>query len=170
MALNDRKGGMVARIRVSPKDCLAVLDVMERVGLDPLQHSFSGCVAIALSSLIGVARRASIIPMEEDGFQYLNRMEPFMGQVSTRTKRELTNRLYEGAQRGLSAPSLMDSRPQERTKAGVSVSPLPVALDPSLREKYKEEYQALVSIVRDGGEDVTEEMLERFSYLQGLLF
>lgn len=113
MALNNRKGGLVARVRVNPKDCLAILDVMEAIGMDPYQHSFSGCVAIALSSLIAVARRAGAIKEEEDGLQYLNRTEYFHGQVSTKVKRERTNTLYERGQRGFTAPIPPIREPQK---------------------------------------------------------
>lgn len=106
MALNERRGGMTANIRVSPKDCLATLDLMEKMGLNPHTHSFAGCVSLCYSSLIALARRQGVIKEEEDGFQYMNRMEPFRGQKSTKVKREHTNALYEGARQGGTPPVL----------------------------------------------------------------
>lgn len=152
MALNNRKGGMVARVRVSPKDCLAIVDIMKAAGMDPYLHSFSGCVAIALSSLIGVARKGGIIAREEDGFQYLQVMEPFMGQSSTLAKRERTNTLYERAQAGIESP------------APVLSSLMGAGQDPALLQEYEE----LKKDLQEGDPD--SDMLERFSYLQGVLF
>src|SRR5215831_772816 len=99
--LNHRKGGIVARIRINPKDCLAILDIMEAMELQPYKYSFSGCVSAAISSLIDLARRQGLIPTEETGEQFFNRLGPFLGQSSTRVKRERTNHLYERALNGM---------------------------------------------------------------------
>lgn len=162
------KGGMVVKIRLSPSDCLSVLDAMDRVGIDPYGRSFAGCVSLVVASLLETSRRAGILP-EPDTFQFMNRMSFWRGGQSTAERRKATEGLYMDRMNGLSPPVLRDSGLQERTKAGISPASIPVSLDPSLKEKYEEEYQALVSIVKEGAE-VTAEVLERFSYLQGLLF
>ena len=166
MALNSRKGGMVARIRVSPKDCLAVVDVLEAAGLSPYEHSFSGCVAIALSSLIAVGRKAGIIPVEEDGFQYLNRIGPFMDQHSSLAKRERTNRLYENAQAGFDPP-MPPVRMEGRV--GIPLTPMGEGEKESLMEEF-EGLKKLLMAVAQRGEDPPEKEMERFMFLQGKLF
>ena len=72
------KGGNVARIRVNPKDCQSVLDLLDKVRI-PRQHmSFAQCVSIALSSLLETARINKTLP-EPDPFQYINRMGQYLG-------------------------------------------------------------------------------------------
>lgn len=72
------KGGNVARIRVNPKDCQSVLDLLDKVQI-PRQHmSFAQCVSIALSSLLETARINKTLP-EPDPFQYINRMGQYLG-------------------------------------------------------------------------------------------
>ena len=73
------KAGLVARIRVNPKDCQSVLDVLDRVGIQRHNLSFSACVSLALSSLLETARMQKLIP-EPDPFQYLNRLGEYAGQ------------------------------------------------------------------------------------------
>lgn len=162
MALNDRKGGMVARVRVSPKDCLGIMDLIDSMGIDPYQHSFSGCVSLALSSLIAVARKGGIIKADEDGFQYLNRLEPFMGQASTKVKRERTNAMYERAVYGLSAP-MPPQQPQY--KVG-DIIPVRQEYD---KERLQEEYDVLKSIIKSG-QELTAEQWDRFGSLQNILY
>jgi hypothetical protein len=157
MALNDRKGGLVARIRVNPKDCLGILDVMEAMGLAPTQHSFSGCVAISLSSLIALARKQEVIPQEENGFQYLNRLSPFLNQQSTRVKRERTNLLYEKAQHGINGtPPLLPRKGD--------IIPIHEEFD---REAGMKEYLDLKNKVMEGSLEATD---ARFLILQDKLF
>lgn len=152
---------MVARVRVSPKDCLAIMDLMEGMGMDPYQHSFSGCVSLALSSLIAVARKGGIIKQEEDGYQYLNRIGPFMDQASTKVKRERTNSMYERAVYGLEAPTPPQ---QPRYKVG-DIIPIREEFD---RDKAMEEYEFLKGLLRNG--EPTEEQIGRFGHLQNLLY
>jgi hypothetical protein len=147
VALNDRKGGLVARIRINPKDCLAILDIIEALDLNPYQHSFSGCVSLAMTSLLALARKQGVIRQEEDGFQFLNRIGPFLDQPSSRVKRERTNALYERAQHGGEAPTL--PHPKETG-----------------REEEMQEYLSLKG--RFQGGDLTVQ--ERFLELQSRLF
>lgn len=69
-------GGTTARIRVNPKDCQSVLDLLEHVGLQTGRMSFAQCVSLALASLLETARQQGVLP-EPDPFQFSNRMAQF---------------------------------------------------------------------------------------------
>jgi hypothetical protein len=99
------RAGQVVRIRVNPTDCLSVLDLMQAVGIKTTGMSFSQCASLALSSLLHTARHSKILP-EPDGFDYLQRMQPFaQGNISQKAKLEMTNRIHaQGAT--FQAPSL----------------------------------------------------------------
>ncbi len=99
------KGGMTPTIRISPKDCLSILDVLDVAGVSRNGMSFASCTSLALSSLIGMAQRAGIIE-EPDGFAYLDRVGPYHGQKNDKRKRATANHLYEAAQHGSAAISL----------------------------------------------------------------
>lgn len=75
--------GRVVRIRVNPTDCMAVLDVIEKLGLTPDRLSFDQAVRITLSSLLESVRKNGIIPTR-DGFEYSDMMQSFrMPKVNT---------------------------------------------------------------------------------------
>ena len=115
------KAGMVSSIRINTKDCLAILDLMNVVGIDPYDgRSFASCVSLAISSLIEVARNSSIIKKEEDGFQFLNRMQPFLAKGNDRMKRKLADAMHKRAAEGIAAPSLLHAitLPAPTIKAG----------------------------------------------------
>ncbi len=46
------RAGLAVTIRVNPKDCQSVLDVMEKLGINTTGQSFSQLVALTFSSLI----------------------------------------------------------------------------------------------------------------------
>lgn len=109
------KGGMTPTIRISPKDCLSILDVLDVAGIDRRTMSFASCTSLALSSLIGMAQRAGIIEMP-DGFAYLERVGPYHGQKNDKRKRVASNNLYERSMRGgvaVSLPPVNQSMPPQ---------------------------------------------------------
>ena len=73
------KAGLVVRLRVNPKDCQSVLDLLDRVSIPHDNLSFSQCVSLALASLLETARTYKTLP-EPDAFQYMNRMGKFYGR------------------------------------------------------------------------------------------
>lgn len=81
------RAGQVVRIRVNPKDCQSVLDLMEKLGLQTFGMSYAQCVSMALASLLETARVQKILP-EPNSFEFLNRMQPFMGHSHHRKKLE----------------------------------------------------------------------------------
>ncbi len=73
------RAGHVVQIRVNPKDCQSLLDLMELVGIDPRPLSFPQIVSLGLSTLLENARTNSRLP-EPDEFQYLPRMQQWLGK------------------------------------------------------------------------------------------
>lgn len=177
------KAGMVTQIRVNPKDCLAILDLMVACGIDPYDgRSFAQCTSLALSSLVGVARKAGIIPLDEDGFQYANRMAPFLNSRNDKRKYRYDEMLYKRASADISAPDMAPNihhpgqaipdhirqatAGQGYTEHGATSSEAqPLLMDEGTRELLSEEMQALY----DKGALTTEEQA-RLTELNNLLY
>lgn len=71
------RAGRVVSVRVNPKDCQSILDLVEKLPVPFSQDmSFAQHVSLALSSLLETARQQGLLP-EPDQFEYLNRMERF---------------------------------------------------------------------------------------------
>lgn len=71
--------GIVSSIRVNPKDCMSVIDVMEKAGVNIQGMSFSGMVSLALSSLLENCRTQNLIPTR-DGFEFTEMVGPYLSQ------------------------------------------------------------------------------------------
>lgn len=104
------KGGTTAHIRISPADCISTLNVLEGAGINTTGMSFASCVSLAYSSLLGMARKAQLIE-EPDTFQYLNRMQTYLGTGNNKKKHDITSNLYERSMRGSTALSMPPVRP-----------------------------------------------------------
>jgi hypothetical protein len=83
--------GEVVYIRVNPKDCMRVVEVLKLTGMMEIQKkfdnmSFPQAVSLALSSLLQAAVESKMIP-DHDGFEYSEIMRPFSNK--TRTSRKL---------------------------------------------------------------------------------
>lgn len=126
------RAGFVARIRVNPKDCLSILDVVQGSGLNIEGMSFSAITSLATACMLEALRKANAIP-HNDGFDFEQRMRPYMGGKSTYDRRVLTETLYVAAAKGVELPTLVASKP----------------LDLETREVLLEEYKALDAIFRD---------------------
>lgn len=92
------KGGKVVTIRVNPQDCLSVLDVVNSLDIDKGNMTFATQVSLALTCAIDTLRKLKAIP-ENDGFAYLERMQPYEGGKSTKNRRRLTEKLYQDSAR-----------------------------------------------------------------------
>lgn len=169
---------MVTQIRINPKDCLAILDLMVACGIDPYDgRSFAQCTSLALSSLIGVARRAKIIPEDDDGFQYANRMDVFIKGKNDKRKYRYDSMLYQRAAGDISAPDLAP-KPQHPgqsipihlkgfTESGSTDSAAQqMPMDDATREMLSEQLQALY----DKKEPLTPEEQARLTELNNLLY
>ena len=99
------KAGMVTQLRVNTKDCLAVLNVMEVLGLNPYDRSFAQCLSTALSSLLGMVIENGVIE-EPDAFQYLNRMAPFLEGGNSKSRAHRANLAYLNQAAGVAPPRL----------------------------------------------------------------
>lgn len=181
------KPGMVTQIRVNPKDCLAILDLMVAMGIDPYDgRSFAQCVSLSLSSLIGVARRGGIIPTEDDGFQYMNRMAPFLNGKNDKRKYRYDQELFNRAVNGVSAPELPvigqhpgqyipehiagSSGPVGFTESGATSSAAqPLLMDEETLRILREELASLYDKI-NSGQALSEEEDARFKYLNNQLF
>lgn len=73
------KAGHVATIRVNPRDCQSVLDVLDAAGIPRQALSFAQCVSLALGCLLETSRHSGVIP-EPDEFEYLNRLSHYVGR------------------------------------------------------------------------------------------
>ena len=71
--------GVVVRVRVNPSTCIAVLDVLESVGIDPADKSFATCVSSALNILVETAQQSGVLP-KVDPYQFANRMRRHTGK------------------------------------------------------------------------------------------
>lgn len=105
------KAGMVVSIRVNPKDCQSVLDLMESVGIKIGGQSFSQLCALAFSSLLEGARLQGAIP-EPDAYQYLNRMGQYHKGKMTSRKHAIAQTVY-GAGTEFRAPTLQGRQEEE---------------------------------------------------------
>lgn len=175
------KPGMVTQIRINPKDCLAILDLMVAMGIDPYDgRSFAQCVSLSLASLIGVARRGGIIPAEDDGFQYMNRMAPFLNGRNDKRKYRYDQELYNRAVNGVSTPELpvLGQHPgqhvpqaisgwTERGQTTTAAQQLP--LDDETKILLAEELGTFYA-KENAGEELSPEEKERFQYLNKILY
>lgn len=77
------KPGRTAMIRVNPKDCMGVADVMKLVGMEGRGLSFAASVSVALGALMETARKNNLIPTRT-GFEYNELMQIFPPDKSKR--------------------------------------------------------------------------------------
>ena len=80
------KAGRIARIRINPRDCMSIVDMLDAAGLYQPNMSFAHAVSIALGSALETFRQHEVIPTR-DGFEYLERMARF---PDTTTGRKVT--------------------------------------------------------------------------------
>jgi len=70
------KPGRVVSIRVNTKDCMSVIDVVEKIGLNIPGISFAQIVSTALASTLESLRQAGVIPIR-DGFEFSEMMNKY---------------------------------------------------------------------------------------------
>lgn len=107
--------GEIARIRVNPRDCMGVVDVLKNTGMYTEGMSFSAGTSLVFSALLESARQAGLIPMR-DGFEYTEMMQPFLDKSRGKKKLEIT-RLTALTGSELQVPAL--SHPTARSVANV---------------------------------------------------
>lgn len=178
------KYGMIAQIRVNTKDCLAVLDLMGVLGIDPYDgRSFAQCVSLALSSMIQTMRDRGVIEQQEDGFQYLNRMAPFLGSRNNKRKYLASEALGKAMGEGVPALTIPKSvnvkHPGQYipeaitgfTESGVTDSAAqPLILDEETKELLMEELENLYKEANRENGKLPPEKEARLQYLNKLLY
>lgn len=146
------KGGMVVRIRVSPKDCMSLVDAAQVLGLQPTQYSMSALTSLVLSSLLEVQRKAGTVPTRS-GFEYLSMMEPYTNRKGV-TRQKMTDALYKGQLQG-AVGGLAQSAP---------------AVVATAEGKTTEELMAEFQELHERWETLTAEEVRRYNDLNALLF
>jgi hypothetical protein len=81
--------GVVSTIRVNPKDCMSIIDVIALTGIDTTGMSFAAMTSLALSSLLETARQNGQVPTR-DGFEFNEMMLPWANGVRNKKKLEIT--------------------------------------------------------------------------------
>lgn len=70
------KIGKVVRIRLSPQDCLSVVDIVNQTNSYIPGMSFANAVSAALQTALATLRSLDIVPTR-DGFEFLEMMQKF---------------------------------------------------------------------------------------------
>ncbi len=140
------KGGMVVRMRISPRDCMSILDAAEAAGMKADEFSFSALSSIVMSSILEGLRRSNTIP-HRDGFEYLRMMQPFLDKKGA-ARQHMTTALYGKPVMPISPPSAMPMR-EERT-----------------HEELVAEFEEL----HNRWDDLTDLEKDRYNSLNSLLF
>lgn len=70
------KAGRVVRLRISPKDCMSVDDIVRKVHMFTPGMSFSQAASITLAALIETFRKQGHVPIR-DGFEFTEMMNAY---------------------------------------------------------------------------------------------
>lgn len=85
--------GKVVTIRINPKDCMGILDVLELSNQRIPGASFPVMASLTLSSLLETMRQNGIIPTR-DGFEFDGMMREFIEPKRTKTKLEIADAIH----------------------------------------------------------------------------
>lgn len=133
--------GLVVRFRMMPKDCLSVLDVLEKAGLDTSGKSFNTLAHLAMSSMLETFRQAGTIDPEPDPFKFAERITPYKGSSDMIGRRKVTNELRSAALQGFARPSTLaptiDLEDAKRELGELELIGFE-ALNDTQQERYKE--------------------------------
>lgn len=147
------KGGMVVRIRVSPKDCMSLVDAAQALGIQSTQYSMSALTSLVLSSLLEVQRKAGTVPTRS-GFEYLSMMEPYTNRKGV-IRQKMTDALYKGQLQG--------------AVGGLPRLTAPV-VEAAIGDKTTEELMAEFQELHERWETLTDLEVSRYNDLNALLF
>lgn len=118
------RAGVVATIRVNPRDCQSVLDLCIAIGMPVGSMSFASMVSMALASGLETLRTSQALP-EPDEFQYANRMAPYIGAGKPGRKARIAKTLHDrgGELRAPTMPREHDLMPRRGSaESGESAS------------------------------------------------
>jgi hypothetical protein len=88
---NQKRLGNVVTLRINPKTCMSVVDVLTTAEIKMEGMSFAMMVSLALDSTMQTLRDAKLIP-EREGWEYLQLVGPHVGQTDAK-KLQVTNTL-----------------------------------------------------------------------------
>lgn len=113
--MKPRKGGMVVYIRVSPRDCISCVDIMDKLEIRTNGMSFDAIVRLALSSLIASAQQNGIIPIP-DGFEFDSRVTKRFGagRGATHGKKLAFSKLIDQTEKGYQVMPLIPDTHERR--------------------------------------------------------
>ena len=108
------RAGEVVQIRINPKDCMSVVDVLDKSGAFIPGMSFPQAVSLAFSALLESVRGAGIIP-ERDGFEFSQLMGRFADRQRSGRKLQITKSItMQGS--SFKAGALMQTSPELQRK------------------------------------------------------
>ncbi len=87
--------GHIARIRLSPKDCMSVVDTLDHLGIATANLSFATAVKLVMSAALESFRQQGIIK-ERSGFEYSEVMAPFLHNSTPHTVKLVSSALVTG--------------------------------------------------------------------------
>lgn len=93
------RAGTVVRMRLSPQDCMSVIDLLEGEGMSLSRIGISNAASIAMSILLREKRKAGVIPVR-GGYEYLSMMSKLDSSGNTKEKQAVTDALYKKAMKG----------------------------------------------------------------------
>lgn len=94
------RGGKVVRLRLSPQDCMTVIDVLDNAEIPIGRLGVSNAASIAFSLLLKEKRTKGEVP-NRMGFEYLNMMNRLDLNGYTKDKQAAAEALYADALHGL---------------------------------------------------------------------
>lgn len=109
-----------------------MLDVMEKTGMQVSGMSFPSMVSLTLSSLIETVKRAGHIP-DRDGFEFLEKMAPYMGDQRTGRKLDITRTISNTSSDLAIKPLAAAGRALAGSEQPAPAAPVPVPLNTEQR-------------------------------------
>ena len=138
--MSQRRVGRVVSIRLSPQDCMAVVDAAKKMGVRMQQVSFPQLVSLALSAALESFRQNGIIP-ERDGFEYSEMMAQFPDGREIR----------RGFARALTADT-PETREMKNARIRLDELLLKAEADPlNMTQELKDEMEQLTKLLRGKG-------------------
>lgn len=102
------KAGVVTSLRINPKDCMSIVDVLDKTGLLKAGMSFSSMAALTLSVLLETMRERGDIPTR-DGFEFSEMVGPYLN--GNQSRKVAINKAVESIGSDFSAPALPQRSP-----------------------------------------------------------
>lgn len=140
--MSSRRAGRVVQIRVSPRDCISVIDVWDKLGIKIDGASFSQVVSTALASALESFRKNAIIP-DRDGTEFSKMMARFPDAKSMRTRQLSINEAMYAQEMPAVMPETLQVR---REKARFEELRLKVEVDDPNVQPGSPEFEEYLSL------------------------